>query len=143
MNTHILYSQARFSIDKYFATFVVCVCFFCFCSSLYAHMHVHSQRLSCVCLFCDSMDCSPPGSSVRAIFSGKNTGVGYHFLPQGIFPTQGSNVCLLHCRWILYCWAIREALHMCIHIHVFCVNYLKINCRQHIILPLYPSAFIS
>ena len=31
---------------------------------------------------------------------GKNTGVGCHFLPQGIFPTQGSNPCLLHLlRW--------------------------------------------
>ena len=28
-------------------------------------------------------------------FLGKNTGVGYHFLLQGIFPTQGSNPCLL------------------------------------------------
>ena len=26
---------------------------------------------------------------------GKNTGVGYHALLQGIFPTQGSNLCLL------------------------------------------------
>ena len=25
-----------------------------------------------------------------------------HFLLQGIFPTQGSNLGLLHCRWILY-----------------------------------------
>ena len=33
---------------------------------------------------------------------GKNTGVGCHFLLQGIFPTQGSNTGLLHCRWILY-----------------------------------------
>ena len=29
-------------------------------------------------------------------FPGKNTGVGDHFLLQGIFPTQGSNPCLLH-----------------------------------------------
>ena len=29
-------------------------------------------------------------------FSGKNTAVGRHFLLQGIFPTQGSNLCLLH-----------------------------------------------
>jgi len=29
---------------------------------------------------------------------GKNTGVGCHFLLQGIFPTQGSNLHLLHCR---------------------------------------------
>ena len=34
---------------------------------------------------------------------GKNTGVGSHFLLQGIFPTQGSNPGLLHCREILYC----------------------------------------
>ena len=33
---------------------------------------------------------------------GKNTGVGCHSLLQGIFPTQGSNPGLLHCRWILY-----------------------------------------
>ena len=30
------------------------------------------------------------------------TGVGGHFLLQGIFPTQGSNPALLHCRQILY-----------------------------------------
>ena len=29
-------------------------------------------------------------------FPGKNTGKGYHFLLQGIFPIQGSNSCLLH-----------------------------------------------
>ena len=33
---------------------------------------------------------------------GKNTGVGCHFLLQGIFPTQGSNTGLLYCRQILY-----------------------------------------
>ena len=33
---------------------------------------------------------------------GKNTGVGCHFLLQGIFLTQESNPGLLHCRWILY-----------------------------------------
>ena len=31
--------------------------------------------------------------------SGKNTGVGCHFLLQGIFPTQGLNLGLLYCRW--------------------------------------------
>ena len=29
-------------------------------------------------------------------FPGKNTGVGCHFLLQGIFPTQGSNPHLFH-----------------------------------------------
>ena len=48
---------------------------------------------------CDIMNCSPPGSSVH----GKNIEVGFHFLPQGIFLTEGWNPCL-SCigRWILY-----------------------------------------
>ena len=33
---------------------------------------------------------------------GQNTGVGSPSLLQGIFPTQGSNPDLPHCRWILY-----------------------------------------
>ena len=33
---------------------------------------------------------------------GENTGVGSLSLLQGIFPTQGSHPCLLHCGWILY-----------------------------------------
>ena len=33
---------------------------------------------------------------------GQNTKVGSLSLLQGIFPTSGSNPCLLHCRWILY-----------------------------------------
>ena len=76
---------------------------------------------------CNSMDCSPPGSSVHEDFPGKNTGGGCHALLQGnlpnpgikprkpndtevgslsllqgIFPTQEWNRGLLHCRWILY-----------------------------------------
>ena len=33
---------------------------------------------------------------------GQNTGVGSHSLLQGVFPSQGLNPGLLHCRWILY-----------------------------------------
>ena len=33
---------------------------------------------------------------------GKNTGMGSLSILQGIFPTQGSNPGLPHCRWILY-----------------------------------------
>ena len=33
---------------------------------------------------------------------GQNTGVGSLSLLQGIFPIQGSNPGLAHCRWILY-----------------------------------------
>ena len=41
-------------------------------------------------------------------FPGKNNWVGCHFLLQGIFQNQGLNLCLLHCRWILYHWATRK-----------------------------------
>jgi len=51
---------------------------------------------------CDTTDCSPPGSSVHEDSPGKNTGVGGHAVLQGIFPTQGSNPGLPHCRRILY-----------------------------------------
>ena len=35
-------------------------------------------------------------ASLSMDFPGKNTGVGCHFLLQGIFSTQGWNPCLLH-----------------------------------------------
>ena len=51
---------------------------------------------------CDPMDCGPPGSSVHGISQAKSNGVDCHFLLQGIFPTQGSNLCLLLDGQILY-----------------------------------------
>ena len=42
------------------------------------------------------MDCSLPGLLCPWNLSCKNTVVGYHFLLQGIFPTQGLNPHLLH-----------------------------------------------
>ena len=45
---------------------------------------------------------SPPGSSVHGVSPGNNIGVGCPPLLHGIFPTQGSNPCLLHCRQIVY-----------------------------------------
>ena len=51
---------------------------------------------------CDTMDCSQPDSSVCGDSPGKNTGnTSCHAPLQGIFPTQGSNPGLLHCRQVL------------------------------------------
>ena len=77
-------------------------------------MHGCSVTQSCPTL-CSPMDCSPPGSPVHGIshFPGKNTGVGCHFLLQGIILIQGSNsrlLHLLHCGWILCCLSHRESL---------------------------------
>ena len=54
---------------------------------------------SCPCL-CNPMDCSLLGSSVPGILQARVL----EWVPslfQGIFPTQGSNPGLLHCRQIL------------------------------------------
>ena len=50
----------------------------------------------------DPMDYSLPRLLRPWEFPGKNTGVGCHFLLQGIFLTQGLNPHFLHCRRILY-----------------------------------------
>ena len=60
------------------------------------HLSLSLFSRSVVSNSCDPMDFSPPGSSVHGDFPGKNTGVGCHFLLQGIFPTQGLNSSLLH-----------------------------------------------
>ena len=49
----------------------------------------------CLTLY-DPMDCSPTRVLCPWDSLGKNTGVGCHFLLQGISPTQGSSPYLLH-----------------------------------------------
>ena len=66
--------------------------FFCISSELNACMH----DCSVVSDSLQSHGSSPSGSSVHGIFQAKNTGVGFHFLLQGIFPTQVLNLHLLH-----------------------------------------------
>ena len=59
----------------------------------------YAQSFNRIQLSYSPIDCSSPGFSVHGIIPGKNTGMGCHFLPQGIFPTQGLNrglSCLLH-----------------------------------------------
>ena len=72
-------------------------------------MSLVAQWLSHVWL-CSPMDCNPPGSSVHGGSPGQNTGMGCHALLQGIFPTQGLNSGLLHCRQILYSLSHQERL---------------------------------
>ena len=64
------------------------------CAVLGRSVVSHSVRL---------MDCSPPGSSVHGILQARILEWVASALLQGIFPTQGPNPSLLHCRQILYC----------------------------------------
>ena len=68
---------------------IVCVCV-CVCSHSVVSDFLRPSGLQPARLLC------PWGSP------GKNTGVGCHCLLQGIFPTQGLNLGLLHCRQTLY-----------------------------------------
>ena len=56
---------------------------------------------SCLTL-CDSMELQSARLLCPWNSPSRNTEVGSHSLFQGIFPTQGSNPGLLHCRQIVY-----------------------------------------
>ena len=64
-------------------------------------------------------------------FPGKSTGVGCHFLLQGIFLTQGSNPGLPHCRQTLYCLSYQgspcylHTIHLIASLSDKSVIYLK------------------
>ena len=91
-----------------------------------ASLKPNSRNIICICMYrtvlclvtqlCPTlfnpMNCSPPGSSVHGDSPGKNTEVGCHALLQGIFPTQGSNPGLPHCRQILYHLSHQENLRI-------------------------------
>ena len=82
-------------------------------SSSHVQMCMCAKSLQCCSTLCYPMDCSPPGSNYSWVSAGKTTGVGCHAL-QELFPMQGSDPCplkLLHCRWIISCWATGE-VHM-------------------------------
>ena len=68
--------------------------------------HCNYRKVECTCSgVSDSLrphGLWPTGLLHPRNFLGKSTAVGCHFLLQGIFPTWGSNPCLLHCRQILY-----------------------------------------
>ena len=50
---------------------------------------------------CDPMNYIAHQVLSLGISPGKNTGMGCHSHLQEIFPTQGPNEGLLHCRWVL------------------------------------------
>ena len=57
---------------------------------------------------CNPMDCSLPGSFVHEIFQARI--LEWVAILQGIFPTWGLSLSLLHCRQILCHWATKKAL---------------------------------
>ena len=65
---------------------------------------MNTEILENKCIYSVSpMDLQPARFLCPQNSPGKNTGVGCHFLLQGIFPSQGSNLGLPDCPQILYC----------------------------------------
>ena len=93
----------------------------------YVYACVRAKLLQSCRALCSPMDCSPPGSSVHGNSPGKNTTVGYHVLLQGIFPTQGLNPGLPHCRQILYQLSFQGSPCMYIHVYKFAYNISPID----------------
>ena len=71
-------------------------------------------------------------------FPSKNTGVGCHSLLQGVFPTQGSNLCLLHWQVDSLPLSDWEALYLYIPFS-FLPDHLKVSCRHWCFMPKYLS----
>ena len=67
-----------------------------FVASLKRNPCLHGKLVKSCLTLCDPMDCGLLGSSVHGDSPGKNTGMGWQALLQGIFQTQGSNLSLLH-----------------------------------------------
>ena len=67
------------------------------CSQTVLVLVAHHVRL-----FAIPLDCSPPGSSVHGILQARILEWVAVPFSRGIFPTQGSNMGLTHCRQILY-----------------------------------------
>ena len=78
--------------------------------NFHKNLCIDTERVFCLCAYvsllscptpCDPMGCSPRGSSVRGILQQEHWS-GQPLPLQGIFPRQGSNPGLPHCRQILY-----------------------------------------
>ena len=83
----------------------------------HGHRKVGPEPLVCACMLSCSVVSNflpPHGLEPTRLlspwnFPGKNTGVGCHFFLQGIFPTQGSKLHLLH---LLHCSGFFTMCHL-------------------------------
>ena len=97
---------------------------------------------------CNPLDCSPPGFSCPWDSPGKSTRVNCHFLLQGIFPTQGSKLGLLHSKQILNLLChqgspcVCECVCVCVCVCALLIKY-GITCLIFFCLTFTHSSFWS
>ena len=101
------------------------------------HTNIHSYSVQMtICLvtqlcptLCNHMDCNPVKLLCPWGFFKQEFWSGFPALLQGIFPIQGSNPGLPHCRWILYSLSHQGSLQMTIYIYKYATHKVKI-CLQ-------------
>ena len=82
-------------------------------------MYVRAQLLSCVQLFVTSRTAARQ-APLSMEFSRQGYWRGCHFLPQGIFLTQGSNLCLLRLlHWQGDCLPLCHLGSPVFHIYIY------------------------
>ena len=87
----------------------VCVCV-CACMCVCVRVCVRTRSLSRVWLFCDLMDCSPPGSSVHGILQARILEWVAISSSRESFRPRDQTCVSSTGKQILYHWATREAL---------------------------------
>ena len=83
------------------------------------HACLHAKSLQSYLTLCDPMDCSPPGSSVHGILQARILEWVAMPFSRGIFPTQGSNLCLLQADSL--CLSHRGSLYL----------FTTMECKLH------------
>ena len=90
------------SVPSGFSLWPLSVCWRLFLTPAFPFSRSHSYSCSIESHSVMSDSLWPHGLYSPRNSPGQNTGVGCHSLHQGIFPTQGSNPGLPHCRQIIY-----------------------------------------
>ena len=89
---------------------------------------LHTKPLQ-PCLTLQSLGLQPTRFLCPWDFPGKNTGVGCHFILQGIFPTQGLNPCLLKAFCIERGFFTTEPPGK--HIYIYIYIYIYTHTHTH------------
>ena len=95
-------------------------------------------------VLCDPMGLRPTRLLRSWDSPGKNTGVGCHFILQGIFPIQGSNPGCLHYRQILYSLSHQgspKRKHSILPNFFFCMN--RVSSQTEPLRAVMPTARIN
>ena len=101
----------------------VCVCAHvcvCICVCMCVCVHTCARDQSCLTL-CNLMNCSLPGFSVHGIFQARILEQVATSYSRGIFPTQGSNPCILP----LLHWQV-DSLPLALHAKPFNTIYVSL-----------------